>query len=111
MALRKEELKILARLFACKKVVSRRKILREGGKPLMKALRENAFNILRGKLPLTAKQLARLKKHKTCVRLVAKKNSSNQTSIKIAQKGGFISALIAPLLVGLVGPAISMLYS
>ena len=107
MALRKEELKLLSRLFACKKVVSRRKILREGGKPLMRALREIAFNVLRGKLPLTAKQLARLKKHKTCVRLVAKKNTSNQTRVKIAQKGGFISALLTPLLAGLV----STLYS
>ena len=75
----------------------------------MRALREIAFNVLKGKLPLTAKQLARLKKHKTCVRLVANKNTNDQTRIKIAQKGGFIGALIAPLLAGLVGPAISML--
>lgn len=109
MALGKEDLRLLSRLFACKKVLSRKKILREGGKRLMRALREIAHNVLLGKLPLTAKQLTRLKKHKKCVRLLANKTTSNQTRVKIAQKGGFIGALIAPLLAGLVGPAISSL--
>ena len=48
MALRKEDLKLLSRLFACKKTVSRRRILREGGKPLMRALREISYNVLKG---------------------------------------------------------------
>ena len=75
----------------------------------MRALREIAYNVLKGKLPLTSKQLARLKKHKKCVRLVANKNTSDQTRVKIAQKGGFIGALITPLLAGLVGPTINAL--
>ena len=86
MALRKEDLRLLSRLFACKKVVSRRRILREGGKPLMRALREIAYNVLKGKLPLTSKQLAHLKKHKKCVRLVANKNTNDQTRVKSLRK-------------------------
>ena len=109
MALRKEDLKLLSRMFACKKTVSRRRILREGGKPLMRALREISYNVLKGKLLLTSKQLTRLKKHKKCVRLVANKNTSDQTRAKIAQKGGFVGALIAPLLPGLVGPTVNAL--
>ena len=109
MAFRKEDLRLLTQLFACKKVVSRRRILREGGKLLMRALREIAYNVLKGKLPLTSKQLARLKKHKMCVCLVANKNTADQTRVKIAQKGGFIGVLIAPLLAGLVGPTINAL--
>lgn len=107
MALSREELRLLSRLFACKKVVSRRRILREGGRPLMRALREIAVNVLKGKLPLTAKQLTRLKKHKTRVRLVAKKSTSDQTRAKIAQKGGFLGALLTPLLSGLVSTIVS----
>ena len=75
----------------------------------MRALREIAYNVLKGKLPLTSKQLARLKKHKKCVRLIANKNTTDQTRVKLAQKGGFIGALISPLLAGLVGPAINAL--
>ena len=75
----------------------------------MRVLREIAYNVLKGKLPLTSKQLARLKKHKKCVRLVANKNTADRTRVKVAQKGGFIGVLIAPLLVGLVGPTINAL--
>ena len=77
----------------------------------MRALREIAHNVLQGKLPLTIKQLDKLKKHKKCLRLLAKKSTPEQTKLKIAQKGGFIGSLLAPLLAGVVGSSISGLTS
>ena len=76
---------------------------------MLRALREIAHNVKEGKLPLTAKQLSNLKKHKTSVRLLANKKASDKTRFKVAQKGGFIASLLAPLLAGLIGPTVNSL--
>ena len=52
----------------------------------MRALREIAYNVLKGKLPLTSKQFARLKTHKKCVRLVANKTPLIRQGLKSLRK-------------------------
>ena len=95
-------LSLLKKLRKCKP--SHRKILiRDGGKSLQLCLRECAVNLLKGNIHLTKQQLNKLKKYKKQIREISKKKTSNKRRVKIEQTGGFLPALIAPVLGAVLG--------
>ena len=79
------------------------KILKQGGKPLQLCLRECAINILNGKVPLTPNQKKQLCRYKDHLRRLRNKSTRTGERLQIEQKGGFLPALIAPILGAVVG--------
>lgn len=59
---------------------------------------ECAKNILAGNVRLRSAQLNKLKKHKTALRKLALKKTPLKTKRHILQKGGFLGALIGPVI-------------
>ena len=74
-----------------------------GAEPgLLKAISECSYNILKGKVRLTSPQKKRLCRYKTALRTIAQPKTSIKTRKALAQKGGFLGALlgtVAPLIV------------
>lgn len=65
---------------------------------LIETLSECSLNILKGVVPLNPKQKSRLSRYKTNVRGLAKKRTSRQRKRALLLKGGFLQALLTPLL-------------
>jgi hypothetical protein len=79
----------------------------QGSKQLIRCLSEIAYNVLRGNVPLTPHQKGQLGKHKFPLRQLGQKKVSHKKKVRLVQqKGGFLSALLAPL-AALVGPLIN----
>ena len=77
----------------------------KGANPdLLKCLSECAHNILKGNIPLTPEEKAELIKYKQKVRQVANKRIALKTKRKTLQTGGFLPALLAPLLSSVIAP-------
>ena len=77
----------------------RRKILRAASIDLVRCLCECSHNILRGNLKLSPKQKKKLKHHsKTLRSLAGKKVGLKRKKKLILQKGGFLPALLTPIL-------------
>ena len=81
-----------------------RAILRGADKDLLQCLSECALNILRGNVHLKPAEKASLTKYKQKIRKVAGKKTSLKQKHKLVQTGGFIPALLAPLLKPLILP-------
>lgn len=79
-------------------------ILKGADKELLKCLSECAYNILQGNVTLTKSQKARLTKYKQKLRKVANKKTSLKEKHKLVQTGGFLPALLAPLLSSVIVP-------
>ena len=79
-------------------------ILKGANTDLLKCLSECAYNILRGNVKLTAVQKTRLTKYKQKLRKVADRKTSLKQKQKIVQTGGFLPALLAPLLTTVIAP-------
>ena len=60
-------------------------------------------NLLKGRVPLKTKQLKALKRFKKFIRKAASKKTSRKKRRKTLQKGGFIGAILPPLVAGLSG--------
>lgn len=95
-------LSLLKKLKQCKPRC-RKDLLKSGGKPLQLCLRECAVNILRGNVHLTKCQITKLKRYKKEIREIGKKKTSQKRRLEIEQKGGFLPALIAPILGAVLG--------
>ena len=74
-------------------------IIGAADRDLVTCLCECAQNILNGNVPLSKSHLKHLQRHRTDVRKLAKKRTAKHTKKKILQKGGFLSALLAPIAV------------
>ena len=98
----KDNLSLLRKLRRCK-AKQRRLLLAQGGKPLQLCLMECIINILKGNVPLSKAQKSRLYKHRKDLRLLSKKNTSLKKRLAVEQKGGFLGAIIAPILGGVLG--------
>jgi hypothetical protein len=107
MPLKKHDERYLAQLKACRTLSRRKRLIADGGQKLQKILREIAHNLVKGNVNLTPKQLAGLKRHKREVRLLAVKRTPLKRRQRITQKGGFIGALLAPLLSGIAASVLS----
>lgn len=79
----------------------RKQFIKSCGKDFIYCLCECIKNLLKGNVPLTQKQLKSLCRHKQSLRKLSLKRTSLVTRKRILQKGGFLGALISPLLNGL----------
>ena len=77
-------------------------ILKNAPSDLVRALCECSLNVLKGNIKLKATQKKRLHRYKNILRTLASKNSSAKTRKQLLQKGGFIGALLGPVL-GVLG--------
>lgn len=98
----KSQLKVLKQLTKCS-AKDRKALLVKGGKPLQLCLRECAINVLKGNVHLSKSQFSRLKKYKSKLRELSKKNTSTKKRLSIEQRGGFLPLLLAPIVGSLLG--------
>ena len=78
-------------------------IIQNGDEELVKVLCECSHNVLKGNVPLTTRQKTRLRRHKKTLRdLTGKRRISVDKKKKLLQKGGFLGALLGPVL-GILG--------
>ena len=106
MARIRKHLPVLKKLVRCHQKPQQRTILKEGGKELLLCLSECALNITKGNVPLTNRQLKRLKKNKKHIRELSKKKTSLKKRAQIVQKGGFLPLLLAPIVGSVLGKLI-----
>ena len=74
-------------------------IIGAADRELMTCLCECTQNILNGNVLLTKSHLKHLQRYHSDVRTIAKKRAPKHKKKKILQKGGFLSALLAPIAV------------
>jgi hypothetical protein len=79
----------------------RRKFIKTCSKDFIYCLCECIKNLLKGNVPLNRKQLTSLAHHKQSLRKLALKKTSLSGRKRILQKGGFLGALIGPLINGI----------
>jgi len=73
-------------------------MISSANKDLVLTLVECATNIIRGNVDLTKSQYTRLKRYHQYLRRLVRSKTSDQEKRKILQTGGFIGALLRPLL-------------
>jgi hypothetical protein len=76
----------------------RKQILNKCNKEFVKCLCECAHNVLKGNVPLTPAQKQKLSRHKKNLRQLALKKTAVTKKKKILQSGGFLGALLTPIL-------------
>lgn len=79
-------------------------ILKGADKDLLQCLSECAHNVLQGNVPLKPSEKARLTKYKQKLRHIANKKTALKQKQKIVQTGGFLPALLAPLIGSVIAP-------
>ena len=77
-------------------------VIKTGDKDLINVFCECALNVLRGVVPLTKVQRSRLTRYKGCLRDLVNKRTSNLRKRQILQRGGFLGALLPPI-IGILG--------
>ena len=82
-------------------------VLKGADKGLLKCLSECAHNVLQGNVPLGVTQKKKLKKYKKELKLLRKKTSKEKDKKKALQKGGFLPALLAPIVTSVLAPLVS----
>lgn len=83
-------------------------LFRKASKDNIKCLTEIARNTLKGNIPYNKAAIAKLKKFKTEIRTIGRKNYSLKKKKQIlSQRGGFISALIAPVISAIISGVLS----
>ena len=81
---------------------SRREFLKSCDGRVIDSLSEVCQNLLKGRIKMSAQQIRKLKRHRKSIRAVAcKRNCLKKRRKIISQTGGFIGALIGPLVTGL----------
>ena len=73
-------------------------VLKEASPDLIKALCECTLNVLKGNVKLNSAQRKKLSRHKNNLRTLTAKKTSMKTRKQILQTGGFIGALLNPVL-------------
>ena len=96
MSLSAEDLRLLHRLQKTR-AKARRKAMLETPR-LKQLLRAVAYNVLKGNVPMSASQYRKLRRFKKSVRLLSCADLTNKRRLALAQRGGFLSALLSPLL-------------
>jgi len=67
-------------------------------KEFVDCISECAKNVLRGNVPLSARQNAKLRRNKQNLRALSIKKTSLRKKRRIIQKGGFLGAILTPVL-------------
>jgi len=76
----------------------RKQIMHHCGKEFLDCVCECVKNVLKGNVPLTSSQKQNLSRHRNKLRKLSLKKTSKKKKIEIIQKGGFLGALITPIL-------------
>jgi len=79
-------------------------------KEFLDCISECAKNILRGNVQLSTKQKTALRHNRQNLRRLSIKKTSLKKKRQIIQKGGFLGAIIAPVLATLGGSVLSSLF-
>jgi len=77
---------------------AKQEYVRKCDKEFLDCISECAKNLIKGNVPLTSRQMTNLRRKKHDLRSLSKRNTSLRTKRKILQKGGFLSALLPPIL-------------
>lgn len=77
-------------------------IINTASPELIKAISECALNVLKGRVSLSHHQKNRLKRHKRALRQLIKRQTSAKKKKALLLKGGFLGALLRPVL-GILG--------
>ena len=85
-------------------------VIGRADKELLDCLRVCCKNILAGNVPLTPVQKSRLTRHANTLRSLVQPRLSQSRKKALLQKGGFLPALLAPLL-GFAAPLLKKLFS
>jgi hypothetical protein len=91
---------------------ARRKLVQKCNRQLIDCFSECSKNVLKGNVPLKDSEVKKLRREKSNLKALSLKKTSLKKKRKILQKGGFIGALLPPvlsvlssLLAGVVGNA------
>jgi len=82
---------------------ARRDYVRKCDREFINCVSECAKNIIKGNVSLNDRQKARLRRNRNDLRAVSVKKTSLGKKRRIVQKGGFLTALISPVLAALAG--------
>jgi hypothetical protein len=94
----------LKKLKGVKKVSKRNDYLKNANDDLVACLVECVANIVRGNVPMTTKQKSNLKCHLRSLRDLSKVRNLKKAKKKLLkQKGGFLPAVLTPILVAAAG--------
>jgi len=85
---------------------AKRQYVKKCNKEFIECISECAKNVLRGNVPLTAQQNTKLRRNKQNLRALSIKKTSLRKKRRIVQKGGFLGAILTPVL-SLLGGLIS----
>ena len=103
----REQLPLLQALKQAKQPQKRKIILAAGGDPLIKCLGECCHNVLTGNVYMHPAQRQKLKRHAAVIRALGDRKTGLKKKKEIlVQRGGFLPALLVPILSavsGLVG--------
>jgi hypothetical protein len=88
----------MLRLLARAKPPVVKAVVKNASPHLVKTLCECCHNVLKGNVPLTPVQKRRLRRHKASLRQLSKKKLTVKRRKEILQTGGFIGALLGPVL-------------
>lgn len=88
----------------------RRTFIKTCDKDVINVLCECAKNLLKGRVSLTNHQIRQLQRWKTSLRVLAVKRTPIKAKKSILQKGGFLSALLPPIL-SVIGGLASQFFS
>jgi len=77
---------------------AKREYIRKCDKGFIDCVSECSKNILKGNVPLTKRQMTNFRRKRYDLRALSRRKTSLRTKRKILQKGGFLSALLPPVL-------------
>ena len=72
-------------------------------KEFINCVSECAKNVIKGNVPLTNRQMARLRRERNNLKALSVKKTSLTKKRRILQRGGFLTALLPPVLSVLTG--------
>jgi len=77
---------------------AKKQYVKKCNKEFVDCISECAKNVLRGNVPLTARQNAEVRRNKHNLRALSIKKTSLRKKRRIIQKGGFLVAVLTPIL-------------
>jgi len=77
---------------------AKRDYVRKCDKEFLDCISECAKNVIKGNVPLTDRQKTKLRRSRNDLRALSVKKTSSRKKRRILQKGGFLGALLPPVL-------------
>jgi hypothetical protein len=93
----KEHASLLRKLHKTSPAIRAKLLKHKCDRSFIECLSKCAKNVLKGNVPLNKKQLENLRRRKRQLRTLALKKTTFKTKRQIIQSGGFLGALIGPI--------------